>query len=345
MPNCAALLLQLERRILNYMDNKFAASNDNQSGQRFLDSSAPRLIRQVASCETAGGYDAPLVWDTYPLPAGKDQKLSREFEGGALISAESAVSSSLDEVQINRDRPAGLKRFCGAYTARGVSNSHPGKTQFYTIRCKCWGCSACGPRRAARYAIQIRKAAQRLGLKTLLTLTLDPSKLHGEESTKYINEVFADFRVYLRRKLGYAPVYIRVLEYQKNGNAHLHILLSCNLEQAWISETWSALGGGRIVDIRRVDMHRVSHYLSKYLTKDMLMEAPKRARRVTTSKGIRLLEKQPSDFEWRIMRIPILRIFDVYRQHVQSTKQDTDGCLILFETLEPPEMEFPGTCP
>jgi hypothetical protein len=327
------------------MDNKFAGRNDNQSGQRFLDSSAPRLIQQVASCETAGGDDAPLAGAAFP-PAGKDQKLSWGLGGKAPdVSGVSPDGLSLlDEVQINRDRPAGLKRFCGAYTARGVSNSHPGKTQFYTIRCKCWGCPVCGPRRAARYAIQIRKAAQRLGLKTLLTLTLDPSKLHGEESTKYINEVFADFRVYLRRKLGYAPVYIRVLEYQKNGNAHLHILLSCYLEQAWISETWSALGGGRIVDIRRVDMHRVSHYLSKYLTKDMLMEAPKRARRVTTSKGIRLLEKQPFDFEWRIMRIPILRIFDVYRQHVQSTKQDTDGYLISFETFEEQTGAPPGTC-
>jgi hypothetical protein len=81
---------------INHMDNKFAGRDEQQSGQRFLDSSAPRFIRHVESCETAGGDDAPLVWDTYPLPAGKDQKLSREFEGRALISAEGTVSSSLD---------------------------------------------------------------------------------------------------------------------------------------------------------------------------------------------------------------------------------------------------------
>jgi hypothetical protein len=186
------------------------------------------------------------------------------------------------------------------------------------------------------YAIRIRKTAQRLGLRTLLTLTLDPSKLEGKESTAYINGVFADLRIYLRRKLGFAPPYIRILEYQKNGNAHFHVLLNCYLPQAWVSETWSVLGGGRVVDIKRVDMHRVSHYLSKYLTKQMLIGAPKHARRVTTSKGIHLLEKQPRDFEWRLIRVPILRLFDVHRAHVTRTIPDADGYLLAFETFENP---------
>src|ERR1017187_1530793 len=34
--------------------------------------------------------------DTYPLPAGKDQKLSREFEGGTLIGSEATVPSPLE---------------------------------------------------------------------------------------------------------------------------------------------------------------------------------------------------------------------------------------------------------
>ena len=49
---------------------KFAERGAIQSGQRFLDSTAPRLIRHAASCKTAGG-DFPSP------PAGKDEKLSR----------------------------------------------------------------------------------------------------------------------------------------------------------------------------------------------------------------------------------------------------------------------------
>ena len=184
------------------------------------------------------------------------------------------------------------------------------------------------------FCLRIAQTAERRQLNKLLTLTLDPAKLQGKESTKYINEVFADFRIYLKRRLGYAPDYIRILEYQKNGNAHLHVLLNCYLPQNWVSEAWSAVGGGRIVDIKHVDIHRVSRYLSKYLTKQMLMFAPKGARRVTTSRSIRLLEKHLSDFTWRMIRVPILRLFDVHRAHVTKIQPDAEGFLFAFDTFE-----------
>jgi hypothetical protein len=310
------------------MKSEFSGGNELESGQRFLDGSVPRLIRHVASCETAVGKKISPT-------AGKDKKLSRGVGRTPAFPARIArVSSSLDSIQINRDRPKGWKRNRGAFTVRGASIARPEKVRYCRVGCKCWACTLCGPRRAAQCRIRITKTAERYQLNKLLTLTLDPSKLNGQESTKYINEVFADFRVYLRRKLGYAPAYIRILEYQKNGNAHLHILLGCYLEQAWMSEVWSAVGGGRIVDIKRVDMHRISHYLSKYFTKDMLLCAPKRARHVTTSKGIRLFEKQPVKFTWQMIRIPILRLFDIHRAQVTRINPDKDGYLITFETLE-----------
>ncbi len=311
------------------MGSRFAGCGEHQSGQRFLDSSDLRLIRHVASCETAGV-------GVMPLPAGKDQKLSQEFEGGALIGRVAPVPSSLDEIQIKRDRPTGWRRNCGMFTVRGTSNRESRKTRYSRVGCRCWDCSGCGPRRAAMFCIRIAQTAERLKLNKLLTLTLDPAMLNGKESTKYINEVFADFRVYLRRRLGYAPDYIRILEYQKNGNAHLHVLLNCYLPQAWVSEAWAAIGGGRIVNIKHVDVHRVSRYLSKYLTKQMIMCAPKGARRVTTSRTIRLLEKRVNDFAWQMIRVPILRLFDLHRAHVVRIDPDAEGYLVAFETFENP---------
>jgi len=272
------------------------------------------------------------------LPLSSSQaKTGREFEGGALISAKGAVRSaspSLDELQINRDRPEGLKRHCSRWTVWGKLLTDPKHTRFCNVGCKCWGCSACGPRKAKRYRIRIAQVAEQYRMSTLLTLTLDRKKLRGKDSTRYINEVFADFRVYLRRRFGCAPQYIRILEYQKNGNAHLHILLNRFVPQAWVSQAWERLGGGRIVDIRRVDIHRVSHYLSKYLTKEMLLHAPKRARRVTCSKDLRLFEKQPRTHEWQIIRIPILRLFDVHRDVAKNIKTYPEGQLFAFDTTE-----------
>jgi hypothetical protein len=195
------------------------------------------------------------------------------------------------------------------------------------------------------FCLRIAQTAERLKLNKLLTLTLDPAKLQGQESTKYINGVFADFRVYLKRRLGFAPDYIRILEYQKNGNAHLHVLLNRYLPQDWVSEAWSSVGGGRIVDIKHVDIHRVSRYLSKYLTKQMLMLAPKSARRVTTSRTIRLLEKRVGDFAWRMIRVPILRLFDVYRARVTRIQSDAEGFLIAFDAFEISGSVLPSLSP
>jgi hypothetical protein len=66
------------------MNHEIAGSDEDQSGQRFLNGSVPRLRRHATSCKTAGG-------DSYSLPAGKDQKPFRELEGRALISAKGAV--------------------------------------------------------------------------------------------------------------------------------------------------------------------------------------------------------------------------------------------------------------
>src|SRR5215469_7179025 len=235
-------------------DIHFAGSDANQSGQRLLGSSDPRLIRHFAPCETAGGGNTLL-------PAGKDEKLPRELEGRALIGREATVPPLLDEIQINRDKPENIKRDrpqgwrknCGRFSVRGMSLQHAGKSRYCRVGCKCWDCSGCGPRRAAMYCKRIAQTAERLKLNKLLTLTLDPSKIpcsrcgyvpecHDEsacheykaDSTRYINGVFADFRVYVRRRFGRSISYIRVLEYQKNGNAHLHILLNQFVAHEWV---------------------------------------------------------------------------------------------------------------
>src|SRR6266404_4998604 len=96
---------------------------------------------------------------------------------------------------------------------------------------------------------------------------LDPKKIEGD-AVRYLREVFNKFRVYLFRKYHASIKYISVLEFHKSGLPHLHILLDRYIPQAWISESWSALGGGSIVHIKQVDVHRISHYLAKYLTKE-----------------------------------------------------------------------------
>ena len=214
---------------------------------------------------------------------------------------------------------------------RGRRPNSP-ETNFHRLNCKCWDCSYCAPRKRKRIKRAICMMAEAHQLCRLLTLTLDPAKIQGDP-VQYLNRIFAKLRVYLKREYGVAPQYIRVLEFQKNGNPHFHILIDRYIARQWIQAAWAAVGGGRQVDIRYVDVHRVSPYLSKYLTKELLTSVPFRSRRVTTSRGIKLMENTPTEVTWTLVRVPISRLFDVYARDVIASSFDEDQLLESFTAI------------
>jgi hypothetical protein len=234
--------------------------------------------------------------------------------------------SFLDELTINRNRPRGRGRHCGRFSIRG---SDAGVTRFLRLNCKCWDCSYCAPRKARRYRHAIAQTAERLQLRRFVTLTLDPSKIEGDPVC-YLNKTWAKFRTYLRRKFGVAPTYIRVLEFQKSGNPHFHILISCYVEFAWLQRAWQSVGGGLFVNIKLVDVHRVSRYLSKYLTKELLLSAPLRSRRVTSSRDIHLNEQPASEIKWEFVRYSIFGLYEWHRKEVTGFQRDAEGILESF---------------
>ncbi len=161
-----------------------------------------------------------------------------------------------------------------------VGTSDTKTRKYIRVDCKCWDCAYCGPRKARKYKRAIRELAEAQNLNRVVTLTLDPRSMDRHDPVAYINKAFPKFRTCLKRKFQVSITYIRVLEFQQNGNPHFHVLVDRFIPAAWVKKTWQAVGGGRIVDIRFVDIHRISRYLSKYLTKELLLSAPKRSRRV-----------------------------------------------------------------
>ena len=249
--------------------------------------------------------------------------------GGTPGGGEAAERvTSLDQIQVNRNKALGRNKHCGRFTVRGKAPNSP-EMRFLRVNCKCWNCSRCAPKKAKRLKHAIRAKAEAMQLRRFLTLTLDPKKIEGDP-VRYLNATFAKLRVYLKREYGVAPDFIRVLEFQENGNPHFHILIDRYIDLEWIRKAWVAVGGGFMVDIRLVDVHRVSRYLSKYLTKELLMSAPLRSRRVTTSRGIKLFEKPPSDTKWELLRVSIYRLRDVYAAEVTAEKLDEDQLLESF---------------
>jgi hypothetical protein len=47
--------------------------------------------------------------------------------------------------------------------------------------------------------------------------------------------------------MGKSLPFVGVPEFQKNGNAHLHVLLGQYIPQKWLSHAWQSIGG-RTVD-------------------------------------------------------------------------------------------------
>jgi hypothetical protein len=281
-------------------------------------------------------------------PPSSDSSLSqhksgRESESGALSGA-NAVSdvlrseatrrgSFLDEIQNNRNinvsesfQRLGWNRYCGIWTVFGSDGV---RRRFIRVNCKTWDCSYCGPRKAKRYRFLIGQLAEREQLTRFLTLTLDPSLIEGE-SVPYLRGVFNKFRLYLRRKYGAPVKYIAVLEFHKSGIAHLHLLVDRFIPWDWIRQSWSALGGGQVVFIKYVDVHRIARYLSKYLTKELLLSAPKRTRRVTTSRSLHLIEKKDAETGWTLVKLSIFYLFSRFAQTAEFIQLDQEGVLESF---------------
>ncbi len=330
------------------MNLQFAECGAHQSGQRLLGSSAPRLIRHAASCETAGG-------EIQSPPAGKDEKLPREFEGGALIGREAPVPSSLDSITNNRHttpdyytRPVGRGKHCARYSVRGI-DPKTGRVVHRRVNCGSWTCSYCGTRRARLAKMRIREEAARLNLRYFWTLTLAHPTSSPAENVRHIRDVFNHFREYLRRKYlrqknGDRINFICVLEFTQRGVPHLHILLDRYIPQRWVSNVWNRLGGGRIVFVKPVTVHNVARYLSKYLTKDMLLSAPKGTRRITTSRTIKLFPKFKSEIVWEFLRESIWHLLAAHRAATWNRQEDLfrfallhvdeEGYLKCFEVVQ-----------
>ena len=213
-------------------------------------------------------------------------------------------SSGLDYTKHNRNsrsqapkRPRG--RHCGAWTMVG---SQEGKYHHHRSRCKSYRCGLCGPRKIRRVRKSIVRHAVEHRLQRFLTLTLDPKKfppdldLYGK--IRYLRDCWSKMRIYMRRKLGKSVQFIAVMELQKNGNPHLHILIGSYLDKTFISESWQALGGGSFTRIEMADIHRVAAYVSKYISDEgSLVELPDGVRRFSTSRGLSLFERTKTETE------------------------------------------------
>lgn len=226
------------------------------------------------------------------------------------------------------------RQFCGLYSTGGRLDGEGGPRYLAArLRCKAWTCPKCGPRRAKRLRRAIVEQAEAQGLNIFLTLTMDPKKGTAAESWPRIKDTWKKFQVYLGRRYGKGVKFLWVLEAQKSGYAHLHILLDRFVPQAWIKHAWDDLGGGRIVFIERANVQKAGRYLAKYLTKGFDEGLKRGQRRYGSSRGVNLKGgggvKQGA---WLMVKAPL----EVLRRRVEGfvtgEVRDLEGVLEGFES-------------
>lgn len=238
-----------------------------------------------------------------------------------MEQANKSMSSSLDSKKTNRNRS------CGHWSLEG---DLPDRKHYSRLRCKTWKCPRCGPKKARQIRRGIREVATQRNLCRFLTLTLNHS-CAPEDSISKVRRCWNMFRTYLARRHQTSVSFIAVVELQKSGHAHLHVLIDRYIEQPWIKEAWQAVGGGQIVDIRHVDVHRIGPYMTKYLTKEILLAPFKpRQRRYSTSRDITLISKTSSG-KWVIRKVPIEFLFTLRRGKLIEAFLDGQGALQWYE--------------
>jgi hypothetical protein len=203
---------------------------------------------------------------------------------------------------------------CGNFSVVGPLKGKLGKFGHVCLFCGSYRCNRCRNPKLKKVRSAIARIASEKKLNKMATLTLDRKRIpKGEKSDRYLRKCWRKMRVSLSRKFGESIDYIGVLEFQKNGVAHLHLLLGRFIKQDWLSDAWAAVGGGVIVDIRMVDIHRVTAYLSVYLTGDKVKHTltllAVRARIFTTSRSIRLWPKKEKR-GWWLRRIGLGVLYD-----------------------------------
>jgi hypothetical protein len=154
----------------------------------------------------------------------------------------------------------------------GTFNKNLIITKEKQYRCKSWACPECSKSNGVRVRKLLEKVIELNDLQYFFTLTIDPKKLTREEQKdthKYITDKFHRLITYLNKYVLSEKIkYIWVVEYQKNGNAHLHGMWNVFLDIQELKKWSEYVGLGFMVwNTKARNIEATRKYVSKYLTK------------------------------------------------------------------------------
>lgn len=142
------------------------------------------------------------------------------------------------------------------------------ETTIIPLRCKCWSCEECRPRRKSKLKYEAELGHPNM----FITLTHVRRKdMSRHEAARALVKAWRRVRLeYIKDHGKHSLPFLCVFEETKKGWPHLHIVARAKwVDQVWLSRRMGALIGSPIVDVRRITNRRkVIAYIAKYLKKN-----------------------------------------------------------------------------
>lgn len=132
------------------------------------------------------------------------------------------------------------------------------------LSCKSYLCPRCRSKAYLNLRRRLNEAI--IGVDySFWTFTVPFGNYHSPEGIQSLCKLWDTFLKALKRQ--YPSIkYIRILELQKSGNPHFHILFNRYLNFNFVREQWTRITTGTQVNFKKIDSHNIIKYLSKYLS-------------------------------------------------------------------------------
>lgn len=151
--------------------------------------------------------------------------------------------------------------FC--YRFNSLNNVDILRTFFH---CHSYFCETCAKKKKNKLYQKFKRIKFNGNLR-FITLTLSTKDYSPEKSLDVISKYFNLFVKHLRYK-GFKFQYFKIIEFTKNGIAHVHALVNCYIDYYLIKDIWKHISGNDIVFIQLVKNKQIAiNYLFKYMQK------------------------------------------------------------------------------
>lgn len=164
-------------------------------------------------------------------------------------------------------------------------------------RCHMFSCAECRPNQISwfrRRLVDVAKEKELVVFLTLMIPSVNREGLDPDSSFSLMSLFWNLFRLKYKRLTGHGFDYVAVYRSHDNGYAHMHILLNRYIPMLIVDSIALEVGLG-MTNIKYVDTHRVSWYLSRYLEKEEEWYIPEGHRHYSTSRSIVFNDYVPQD--------------------------------------------------